>query len=391
MKLPTILMLSLISGHVDLVDIFGHLGRNVLISCHYSRAFTNLSKVVCSIAMICETKIKSEDKNEWVCDDKFCLYDDAFTNVIQVLIRDLSPQDAGPYRCAAVQDSAYRAIGDWVLKVADDPCCEQLKTITGLLGQTVSFSCNYPDTNKHNPKYLLKINDGFMKQMLNTTHAEWMEKRFSVSDNRTSNVFRVIIREVTMSDAGIYFCGVYTSGITISYVSLITNIQLLVTPPSLISQGESTILTCPYGLKLQTKFLCKEDTSYIENDNQMEERMRNTINEFEVTRQEKEKVTFRCRYQVESAKNRGQICRAQEVSRCDKDGITAFSEKHRHGRLVLTDDACAGVFAVTMSDLTEEDSGIYWCGEDSFECAIYVKWQLHVKKDTSSISFKRTP
>ncbi|XP_035390620.1 uncharacterized protein LOC113591735 [Electrophorus electricus] len=73
-----------------------------------------------------------------------------------------------------------------------------------------------------------------------------------------------------------------------------------------------------------------------------------------------------------------------ELSSRDKDGGEVSSEKTRNGRLSLTDYASAGIFTVTISDLREEDSGIYWCVEKSYGSYIYTKVHLQVTKTAVS-------
>ncbi|KAL0202112.1 hypothetical protein M9458_000130, partial [Cirrhinus mrigala] len=45
---------------------------------------------------------------------------------------------------------------------------------------------------------------------------------------------------------------------------------------------------------------------------------------------------------------------------CVKDGVSL--ETIRDDRFSFSDEASTGVFTVNITDLREEDSGIYWCG-----------------------------
>ena len=92
-------------------------------------------------------------------------------------------------------------------------------------------------------------------------------------------------------------------------------------------------------------------------------------------------VSIKCSYRGESTGNDGKfLCMGQQLSSCDKGGVKVSSEKNRTGRFSLSDDAPAGVFTVTITDLREEDSGTYWCGEESFGSSIYTEVHLHVSK-----------
>ncbi len=59
-------------------------------------------------------------------------------------------------------------------------------------------------------------------------------------------------------------------------------------------------------------------------------------------------------------KHQNIFCKAHEASMCVKDGVSL--ETIRDDRFSFSDEASAGVFTVNITDLREEDSGIYWCG-----------------------------
>ncbi|XP_043101465.1 uncharacterized protein LOC122349476 [Puntigrus tetrazona] len=61
------------------------------------------------------------------------------------------------------------------------------------------------------------------------------------------------------------------------------------------------------------------------------------------------------------------------------------SEDHRFS---LTEETSAGVFTVKIRDLREEDSGKYWCGEESSGSFIFTEVQLHVTREMTSPTTK---
>ena len=71
-----------------------------------------------------------------------------------------------------------------------------------------------------------------------------------------------------------------------------------------------------------------------------------------------------------------------QPSICEKGGVKVSSVNDRNGRFSLNDNASAGAFTVTITDLKVEDSGTYWCGEESFGSTIYTKVHLQVMKGT---------
>ncbi|XP_051742764.1 uncharacterized protein LOC127508663 [Ctenopharyngodon idella] len=86
-------------------------------------------------------------------------------------------------------------------------------------------------------------------------------------------------------------------------------------------------------------------------------------------------MSIQCKHHDEHQKL---FCKAHEPSMCVKDGVSL--ETIRDDRFSFSDEASTGVFTVNITDLREEDSGIYWCGSH-----IITKVNLTVKNDFSMI------
>ncbi|KAK7161040.1 hypothetical protein R3I94_003880 [Phoxinus phoxinus] len=84
-------------------------------------------------------------------------------------------------------------------------------------------------------------------------------------------------------------------------------------------------------------------------------------------------MSIQCKHHDEHQKC---FCKAHEPSMCVKDGDSL--ETIRDDRFSFSDEASSGVFTVNITDLREEDSGIYWCGSH-----ITTKVNLEVKKNIS--------
>lgn len=56
------------------------------------------------------------------------------------------------------------------------------------------------------------------------------------------------------------------------------------------------------------------------------------------------------------------LCKGEDLSLCETSGVKVSKGKITNGRFSLSDDTSARGFTVTITNLTEEDSGIYWCG-----------------------------
>lgn len=89
-----------------------------------------------------------------------------------------------------------------------------------------------------------------------------------------------------------------------------------------------------------------------------------------MTKYEGDDVSIQCKHHDEHQKC---FCKAHEPSMCVKDGVSL--ETIRDDRFSFSDEASTGVFTVNITDLREEDSGIYWCGSH-----ITTKVTLIIKK-----------
>ncbi len=81
-------------------------------------------------------------------------------------------------------------------------------------------------------------------------------------------------------------------------------------------------------------------------------------------------MTIQCKHHDE---DQNIFCKAHEASMCVKDGVSL--EAIRDDRFSFSDEASTGVFTVNITDLRQEDSGIYWCGAN-----VTTKVSLNVKK-----------
>ncbi len=88
-----------------------------------------------------------------------------------------------------------------------------------------------------------------------------------------------------------------------------------------------------------------------------------------MTKYEGDDVSIQCKHHDEDQKS---FCKAHEASTCVKDGVSL--ETIRDDRFSFSDEA-SGVFTVNITDLREEDSGIYWCGAH-----VTTRVNLEVKK-----------
>ncbi|KAL7845193.1 hypothetical protein AOLI_G00233850 [Acnodon oligacanthus] len=221
MKILLVFTLCLISGQVRCFDVIGYSGGSVIIYCKHQR-YGVLTKYFCKESP--KQCVNVRIQNKWTQNDRLSLRDSS--EDLMLIYRNLSLQDAGSYQCGET--------GEWNqdvnLEVKTDPCCSGPNTVSGDLGETVTISCSYPEQFKTNYQYLFKQDSEGITEVIQTT--ETQRGRFSISEDGSSAVLSVRIRDVREDDGGVYYCGVWTGGPSVSYYSLYTEIQLQVTAPS---------------------------------------------------------------------------------------------------------------------------------------------------------------
>ncbi|XP_063070657.1 protein CD300H-like [Engraulis encrasicolus] len=83
--------------------------------------------------------------------------------------------------------------------------------VSGAEGQDVDIQCRYPDGHQETPKYLCRQRCWEKDVLIRAFQVT--EGRYSLHDNPSALYFTVKIRNVTLKDAGIYFCGLSLRGI----------------------------------------------------------------------------------------------------------------------------------------------------------------------------------
>ncbi|XP_056310848.1 CMRF35-like molecule 8 [Danio aesculapii] len=192
---------------------------------------------------------------------------------------------------------------------------EMKTTFTGHEGGRVKIQCPYSESEyEGNQKYLCRgecpINPFYInKDIPVESGSAPKDERFSLTDNRTAHIFTITITDLRTADQGKYWCAVKTALLKPDDYK---EIYLEIKQVSRVSgePGKHLSITCSYtgDLKDHLRFLCK----------------------------------------------------GSDPSDC-KNIIKVSSETNTNGRFSLTDDS-ERVFTVNISNLTEEDSGIYWCG-----------------------------
>ncbi|KAK7161044.1 hypothetical protein R3I94_003883 [Phoxinus phoxinus] len=429
----------------------GHSGGRMMIKCEHPQHKTK-SKYFCKEPDGCSESNNPGVQDEWMENGDVSLYDDTRAGVLMVFFRELKAADAGTYRCGVNVSHYTESFTELMLDVRDGEELEILylayiisvpvfhvisigvdvkypktKSESAHLGEEVNITCQIPEEHK---VHFCKDDDDHICRNISTSA---VTETSPSSERNEERVFTVSISNVSVRDAGVYWCGAETRDTHLTSISLTTKIQLdLFMSPVVRREGESAEIFCPYYsiYKSKSKSLCKGKCSTRDrntlNETVREEKEtktdRLTLNddvtasvftgtitgltaedagkywcavtlerdvnylythlivimneELNLTKYEGDDISIQCKHHDEHQKC---FCKAHEPSMCVKDGVSL--ETIRDDRFSFSDEASSGVFTVNITDLREEDSGIYWCGSH-----IITKLNLTVNIDFSLIN-----
>ncbi|KAL6482327.1 hypothetical protein MHYP_G00104070 [Metynnis hypsauchen] len=414
------------------VRVTGFLGGRIMMKCRDPLENPKARFLCRELEGECPEKTYTNVQNEWQQNGGFSLYDDTSGKSLMVFFRNLTE---GTYRCGVDVSEFTEQYREVNVEVKEDPCCVKIISQAGYTGETLTISCEHPPTLRASLKHFCKEDENLICQDIRAAG------KYSLSDHSQPGLFTVTFSNLTLSDAGVYWCGVETSEGDITYTSLTTRVQIsIISSKAIRYEGDAVEIRCPYDSKYKqkSKHVCKDECFTEHRDSLIAQRstqnkterlsvqdditagvfsvnisrvtaedagrywcgvetgdvlMNYLSTELRVVRKEVLQVfgretlsvSIECSYRGESAESDGKfLCMGQQPASCDKGGVKVSSEKNRTGRFSLRDDAPAGVFTVTITDLREEDSGTYWCGEESFGSSIYNEVHLHVSKGPGS-------
>ncbi|XP_036795811.1 polymeric immunoglobulin receptor [Oncorhynchus mykiss] len=198
--------------------------------------------------------------------------------------------------------------------------CLSSFTVTGYSGGTVIIYCHYSTEERSNEKYLCvrQYSLSYEDQIRTVLNNTWKHSgRFSLYDNTRGNYFKVMIRQLTRQDEGTYWCGVDQPIIPDSY----TKVELDVKKDDCCEKSVT-----------ETAFLGGE-------------------------------ATIRCNYPEDHEDNIKYFCKEDSESDCEYQISGTYNEQL--GRYSLSKRRRERFSTVTISDLTEDDTGTYWCGVET--------------------------
>uniref|UniRef100_A0A9J8B103 Ig-like domain-containing protein n=1 Tax=Cyprinus carpio carpio TaxID=630221 RepID=A0A9J8B103_CYPCA len=410
-----------IKHKVSMSVVSGCSGGRLMIKCEHPQYKTN-PKYICKESDGCSERKNPGVQGEWMENGDVSLYDDTRAGVLMVFFRELKAADAGTYRCGVKVSDYTESFTELQLSVTHDANYPKSVTESVYLGGEVNITCQIPE--KHEVHFCKELDYHICQTIISSKVTEISGS----SERNEERVVTVSISNVSVRDAGVYWCGAETRDTYLTFISLNTKIQLnLIMPPVVRHEGESAEIICPYDsiYKSKPKSLCKGKCS-TRDRNPLSETVREeketktgrlTLNddvtagvftgtitgltaedagkywcavtletelnylythlivimneELNLIKYERDDVSIQCRHHDEDQKI---FCKAHEASMCVKDGVSL--ETIRDDRFSFSDEASTGVFTVNITDLREEDSGIYWCGAH-----IITKVHLNVSKD----------
>ncbi|XP_053491718.1 polymeric immunoglobulin receptor-like isoform X4 [Ictalurus furcatus] len=199
------------------------------------------------------------------------------------------------------------------------------KEVTGYSGGGVLIKCKYDTEYTQNKKYFCKGSWLSCSDQIRTgAKNEWINSgRFSLFDDTKSADFSVMIREltVTVRDTGTYYCGVDLPSVK----DISTWVELKV----------------------------KEDLSY-------EKSISKTVHVGG-------DLTVSCKYPESLRSNPKFLCKTRlQDSACSYKASVNESRKYvNEGKFSLYDVRETQMFTVSIRNVTEQDSGEYWCGAEA--------------------------
>ncbi|XP_058258702.1 polymeric immunoglobulin receptor-like isoform X2 [Hemibagrus wyckioides] len=322
MKILLIFTLCLISDGGTSKEVTGYSGGGVLIKCKYDTEYTDNQKYFCKGSWPgCSDQINKGVKNELVNLGRFSLYDDTKSAEFSVMIRELTIEDSGTYQCGV--DKYWKDVYTPVeLKVKEGSLVS--REVTAYAGGGINIKCRYEDEYKDKPKSFWKVrtNQLCLNRVTTKPDSEWTrDDRFSIHNSRSAGFFSVFIRELITEDTGSYGCGVVVS-------------------------DELEIYTV-------VKLNVREDLSY-------EKSIRKTVHAGG-------DLTLSCKYPKSHMSNPKFLCTMKLLNFAwsNKDSVKESRKNVTMGKFSLYDDRAKQTFSVIIRDVTEQDSGEYWCGAEA--------------------------
>ncbi|XP_050959712.1 uncharacterized protein LOC127161099 isoform X3 [Labeo rohita] len=206
MMMKTLLLLTVCHMGDAADTVTGITGGSVIINCVYSHENVKTRENAKSFCKMLDSECTTvtEVKNDlWIPEERFSMIDDKSLGLVNVLIRNLTVNDSGTYRCKA--DSTW--FQEVKFNVEQESCCVTSEEQTAYILGTAVIHCKYPEKYKDHPKHLYKVENGSLVSLIHIFGGSDTNERFSLNDNEQKHVLTATIANVSRRDDGVYFCG----------------------------------------------------------------------------------------------------------------------------------------------------------------------------------------
>ncbi|XP_042072965.1 polymeric immunoglobulin receptor isoform X1 [Haplochromis burtoni] len=307
------------------------MGSKVKISCPYDKGYESYEKYLCKkdCGSDDDVLIKTSESQK----NKYRINDDKTARIVKTTISDLHSTDAGKYWCGVSKNwkDIYTEVK---LELVPDSCCNSVTKIESYAGYSVSFSCPYESQYQNNLKYICRGTRPSMclQQELITSYNK-QHGRFRLDDDNMSTKFTTKISSLTQRDSGRYLCGIQRN----------SDLHLF------------------YAFELKVKDRCCDTVTNIESYEGYSE-------------------SINCPYENQYQNSLKYICRGNQPSTCLQNALIT-SKDRENGRFSLNDVKMSRIFTVTISSLTQSDSGHYLCGvQTNSDHDVFSAVELRVKE-----------
>ncbi|KAG9270825.1 CMRF35-like molecule 5 [Astyanax mexicanus] len=261
----------------------------------------------------------------------------------------------------------------------------QKKTVavfTGTEGGSVEINCSYKDSYIYSKHYFCRDPCRYFDVLIETQKADIVvsKGRYSILNTVNAQSVSVTIKNLRLTDSGVYYCGVDKRGSDIftkveisvrkAQVNLSTTPQTTGSTETFSTTNELSTTAKPtwssahilMGLAVQTK----------------------TVPVFTGT--EGGSVEIYCRYRDSYQYSKQYFCRAP----CRYSDVLIETQKAdivvSKGRYSILNTVTALSVSVTIKNLRLTDSGVYYCGVDQWGSDTLTEVQISVKKAEANLS-----